>query len=70
MPSSLSRRDLFLRSGVAAGVGMLASPSLSAETKPAKSNFRFCLNTSTIRGKKLPLPEVVDIAGKAGLPGN
>ena len=31
MPSSLSRRDLLVRSGLAAGVGMMASPTLAAE---------------------------------------
>jgi sugar phosphate isomerase/epimerase len=30
------------------------------------TNFRYCFNTSTIRGQKLPLVDVVDIAAKAG----
>jgi sugar phosphate isomerase/epimerase len=30
------------------------------------ASFRYCLNTSTIRGQKLPLTQVIDIAGKAG----
>jgi sugar phosphate isomerase/epimerase len=30
------------------------------------ANFRYCFNTSTIRGQKLPLTQVVDIASKAG----
>lgn len=30
------------------------------------SNFQYCFNTSTIRGQKLPLTQVVDIAAKAG----
>ncbi len=30
------------------------------------ASFRYCFNTSTIRGQKLTLPEVVDIAAQAG----
>jgi sugar phosphate isomerase/epimerase len=30
------------------------------------STFRYCFNTSTIRGQKLPLPEVIDLAARAG----
>jgi len=32
----------------------------------AASPFTYCLNTSTIAGQKLPLPEMVDLAAKAG----
>jgi sugar phosphate isomerase/epimerase len=28
--------------------------------------FRYCLNTSTIRGQKLDLPEIVEVAARAG----
>jgi sugar phosphate isomerase/epimerase len=35
-------------------------------TSPATIAFRYCLNTSTIRGQKLPLPEIVDLAARAG----
>jgi sugar phosphate isomerase/epimerase len=30
------------------------------------ASFKYCFNTSTIRGQKLPLVEVIDIAAKAG----
>jgi sugar phosphate isomerase/epimerase len=30
------------------------------------ASFQYCLNTSTIRGQKLTLPEEIDIASKAG----
>jgi 2-keto-myo-inositol isomerase len=30
------------------------------------ASFRYCFNTSTIRGQKLPLTQVIDIAGQAG----
>jgi sugar phosphate isomerase/epimerase len=34
--------------------------------KGSEEPFRYCLNTSTVRGHKLPLPELVDIAAAAG----
>jgi sugar phosphate isomerase/epimerase len=37
-------------------------PASTAEPPP----FRFCLNMGTIRGLKLPVPEQVDVAAKAG----
>ena len=33
---------------------------------PEASSFRYCLNTSTLRGQKLTLAEIVEIAAKAG----
>jgi 2-keto-myo-inositol isomerase len=30
------------------------------------ATFKYCFNTSTIRGQKLPLVEIIDIAAKAG----
>jgi sugar phosphate isomerase/epimerase len=32
----------------------------------SQSNFRYCLNTSTIRGQKLPLSEEIELAARAG----
>ncbi|MFN3651778.1 MAG: sugar phosphate isomerase/epimerase family protein [Armatimonadota bacterium] len=67
MDSSLDRRQFFARSGAAAaaaGAAALARPAEAGST-PRKP-FRFCLNTSTIRGQKLPLEEEVDLAARAG----
>ena len=41
----------------------------SAEGRPNSEPFRYCLNTSTIRGQKLPLVEEIVIAAKAGYNG-
>lgn len=62
--SAVSRRDLLTAS---AGLAMAASLPSGAPAKdsPAPS-FGICLNTSTIRGQKLPITEIVDLAGKAG----
>lgn len=35
-------------------------------TSQTGNTFRYCLNTSTIRGQKLPLPEIIDLAARAG----
>jgi sugar phosphate isomerase/epimerase len=48
---------------VAAG---LAPVTATAAEPEVKMSFRFSLNTSTIRGQKLPVPEQVDVASKAG----
>jgi len=37
--------------------------------QPASEPFRYCFNTSTIRGQRLPLAEVVEIAARAGYSG-
>ncbi len=72
---SIHRRDLLLSAGAVA-TGLLASRELSADintktidTKTRKATFRYCLNTSTIRGQNLGIEEEVDIAGKAGYDG-
>jgi sugar phosphate isomerase/epimerase len=61
----LSRREWLAGASAAAlGVG-LAAPAATQE-KPAGDPFRYCLNTSTISGQKLPLAQVVEIAAQAG----
>lgn len=57
----------------AAAVSLLASggpnTTLAAQAGPdpqASQRIRYCLNTSTIRGQKLPVPEQVDVAAKSG----
>jgi sugar phosphate isomerase/epimerase len=70
----LSRRRL-LRCGVALAAAVLppfvvgrrsgAAP-MSAPAATAAAPFRFCLNTSTIRGQKLSLPDTIDLAAETG----
>jgi len=68
---SLSRRRFMTVSGAALGAALLKgpkghaagnSPSSGAGTGP----FRYCLNTSTIRGQKLGLEKEIDVAAQAG----
>lgn len=59
-------------STVVAAAGTAVVPSLkaaAAQRPESEGPFRYCLNTSTIRGQKLPLDQVVEIAASAGYNG-
>jgi 2-keto-myo-inositol isomerase len=68
----MTRRELLAQTGVAAmGAAAFATTTTqaSAADQPARAKnepFGYCLNTSTIRGQKLPLVEEIEIAAKAG----
>lgn len=66
MRKELSRRELLAAAGLGIGAitGMTATEPAAAAAK--SEPFRYCFNTSTIRGQKLPLPEIIDIVAKAG----
>ncbi len=65
--NSMSRRAMLAQCG-AAGVGVLAAAPLRAEPakSPPKPRIGLSLNTATIRGQKLSLPDEIEIAAKAG----
>jgi 2-keto-myo-inositol isomerase len=46
------------------GASLLPMPDVL--DKGEREPFRYCLNTSTVRGHNLPLPELVDLAAAAG----
>jgi 2-keto-myo-inositol isomerase len=63
------------RRSVVAGVSAAGAAALSSRADVAQADaavvsapprIQFCLNTSTIRGQKLSVPEQIDVAGKAG----
>lgn len=64
----LSRRRFVAASGAALGAALLAGVTgrSDAAALPGPSPFRYCLNTSTIRGQKLGLEKEIDIAAEAG----
>lgn len=75
MKTRFSRREV-----VQAGIGLAAGAALAAGERASASGnlaakkerdmpFTYCLNTSTLRGQKLPLGELVEIAAKAGYTG-
>jgi sugar phosphate isomerase/epimerase len=64
-----STRRAFLGAvGTGLAVAASAPPTEAAEPEPAEP-FGYCLNTSTIRGQKLPLVEVIELAARAGFQG-
>jgi sugar phosphate isomerase/epimerase len=72
MNSTLTRRQLFGRAGVALGAAAAGSLPANAATRPespACHRFRYSLNTGTIRGQKLGVAEQIEVAAKAGYDG-
>jgi len=70
----INRRDLLLgacATGVATAVagGTAKRPAFGGESRNSDRPFRFCLNTSTIRGQNLSIEEEIEIAAKAGYSG-
>jgi sugar phosphate isomerase/epimerase len=70
---NLSRRQLLAATGAAIGAAVstgCTATAASQQTNNAGPNqtapFRYCLNTSTIRGQKLTLDKEIEIAAKAG----
>ena len=62
----ISRRQLFAVAGAAAGNILAAGDTAGADETGGKITFRYCFNTSTIRGQKLPLDKEIEIAAEAG----
>jgi len=61
-----SRRGFMVAAGAAAGLSLAGYRSAHA-SRPSKTGpFRYCLNTSTIRGQKLGIEKEVDVAAEAG----
>lgn len=67
MNQGISRRQMLASS--AAGAVMAVNPSAKPQRRDRAKPFRYCLNTSTLMGQKLPITKVVDIAAKAGYQG-
>ena len=64
----MNRRDLLRLSGVAAAASMLPG-TVKATVAFPKGPFRFCLNTSTIRGQNPGLLHSIEISARAGYDG-
>lgn len=66
----ISRRDLLAASTVTlAGATAASAADAAVPNSAANGEFRYCLNTSTIRTEKLGLVEKIEIAAKAGFSG-
>jgi 2-keto-myo-inositol isomerase len=70
-----TRREMLSYSMTAAGAAALAAQATSVTAAEAAAfgtahePFAYCLNTSTIRGQKLPLAAEIEIAARAGYQG-
>ncbi|TXE05722.1 sugar phosphate isomerase/epimerase family protein [Algoriphagus aquimarinus] len=64
----MKRRNLLKTIAIGAAALPLA-PALASTTKKKEATIQFSLNTSTLRGQKLDLPQIIEIASKAGYDG-
>jgi len=74
MNRRLSRRQLMAGYGACLASGAVtalasAAPADAAQSNAAGRPFRYCLNTATVMGHKLPLDQEVELAAKAGYSG-
>jgi sugar phosphate isomerase/epimerase len=67
MNGKLSRREALLSAGAFAAAGLAPGCAAGqAADRPKDEPFKYCLNTSTLRGHKLSFSDEIDIAAKAG----
>lgn len=67
---NLNRREALAATGAVALGSLTTSNVLAGESQAeTKAKVRYCLNTSTIREKKLPIEEIVDLAAETGYEG-
>ena len=64
-----TRRESLKLMGTAAAAAIIPQMACSAAGNPGGARFRYCLNTSTIRGQELGLVKNIEIAGEAGYHG-
>ena len=64
MNGKLSRREALASAAALAVLPGVASAA--TQDRPKDEPFKYCLNTSTLRGQKLPILELVEVAAKAG----
>jgi sugar phosphate isomerase/epimerase len=69
MRRAVTRRELVGLAGAAVAASVTAPGATAPAEGPGPEPFRYCLNTSTLRGQKLPIVETVEIAAKAGYQG-
>ncbi len=64
----MNRRNLLKSIALGAAVFPVA-PALANPTQKKEAMIQFSLNTSTLRGQKLDLPQIIEVASKAGYDG-
>ncbi|MDO8968866.1 sugar phosphate isomerase/epimerase, partial [Algoriphagus sp.] len=63
-----TRRNL-LKTLALSPLAISAAPVFGQSAEKKESSFKFSLNTSTIRGQKLSLPQIIELAARAGYDG-
>lgn len=66
--NTMNRRELIKTAGITGLAAILPSFTIPAPGSE-KSNFRYCLNTSTINGEEIGIIKCIDITAKAGYDG-
>ena len=69
MKHKISRRHVLVAGSAAIGSGVVTRLTIAqqaGEVKTTENAFVYCLNTSTVRGQKLPLVTELEIAAKVG----
>ncbi len=71
MTQPITRRQIMQHSATVIGAGAASHWTQAAQASVANNRPapRFCLNTSTIRGQKLTLPQTVDLVAEVGYDG-
>ena len=64
--TSFNRREWLVGTGAALTAGAVSRSASAQPTQPEPTTFRYCLNTSTIRGQKLGIVREIEVASKAG----
>jgi len=65
----IPRRDLLIAATAMTAAASVPSAKSDAAENSGRSPVRFALNTSTIRGQKLSLPEQIEVTAEAGYDG-
>ena len=63
----LTRRQLLVSGGALGAAAAIANAATAGPPAPSSAEpFKYCFNTSTIRGQKLDVPAQIDVAAAAG----
>src|SRR5262245_29488675 len=66
MQDCVTRREWIAATPLAVGLAVAPNAARSAE---AREPFGYCLNTSTVRGQKRSIVDIIDMASRAGYTG-
>jgi 2-keto-myo-inositol isomerase len=65
----MSTRRNLLKTLALSPLALATAPAIASPSVKPQSTFKFSLNTSTIRGQKLSLPQIIELAARTGYDG-